>query len=401
MKNSAFNISIISHLSSIINPKPLPLPYNQSVMLKQHSKEKKIKVGITHGDINGISYEVIIKALNDNRMLEMFTPVIYGLSKVLSYNRKNLNFQDFNFKMVREAGQAISHKVNLINLSNDEVRIEYGKSTSLAGKLAFDALERAVSDLHEDQIQVMVTAPLNKANIQSDQFQFPGHTEYLTAKFQGGDSLMLMVKDKLRIGTLTTHVPLRQVPDLITEEQLMSKIQILNHSLMRDFLIEKPKIAVLGLNPHAGERGLLGDEEDRVIHPTIIKAKKAGMLAYGPFPADGFFGSDEYMKYDGILAMYHDQGLIPFKTLAFEGGVNYTAGLSMVRTSPAHGTAYDIAGKNISSGIPMREAIYLAIDIYRNRKAYDQMKSDPLQSGLLNDFNNNKNHRETEEIKRS
>jgi 4-hydroxythreonine-4-phosphate dehydrogenase len=387
--------SLTNHQSKI-----LPLHHNQNIMLKQQTKNKKIKVGITHGDINGISYEVIIKALNDNRILEMFTPVIYGLSKVLAYNRKNLNFHDFNFKMIREANQALNQKVNLVNLSAEEVRIEYGKSTELAGKLAFDALEKAVRDLKENQIQVMVTAPLNKANIQSDRFQFPGHTEYLTEKFQGVDSLMLMVKDKLRIGTLTTHVPLREVPNLITDEKLMSKLQILNQSLMRDFLIEKPKIAVLGLNPHAGERGLLGDEENKVIQPAIIKAKKNGMLVYGPFPADGFFGSDEYLKYDGILAMYHDQGLVAFKTLAFEGGVNYTAGLSFVRTSPAHGTAYDIAGKNVSSGIPMREAMYLAIEIHHNRIAFDEMKSDPLQSGLLNDFNNNRNHRETEEINR-
>lgn len=366
-------------------------------MLQQQTKDRKIKVGITHGDINGISYEVIIKALSDNRMLEMFTPVIYGLSKVLSYNRKNLNFNDFNFKMVRDAGQVFNQKVNIVNLSNEEIRIEYGKSTKHAGKLAYEALEKAVKDIHENHIQVLVTAPLNKENIQSEQFQFPGHTEYLTEQLHGKDSLMLMVKDKLRIGTLTSHIPLKDVSPAITEERLMSKLQILNQSIVRDFLIAKPKIAVLGLNPHAGEKGLLGDEEYKVIHPTIIKAKKHGMLVYGPFPADGFFGSDEYSKYDGILSMYHDQGLIPFKTLAFDGGVNYTAGLSAVRTSPAHGTAYNIAGKNISSGTAMREAIYLAIDIYRNRLAYDEMKDNPLQTSQLNDFSINKNHRETEE----
>ncbi len=374
---------------------------NQNIMLQRQTKDRKIKVGITHGDINGISYEVIIKALNDNRMLEMFTPVIYGLSKVLSYNRKNLNFNDFNYKIVRDVRQVYNQKINIINLSNEEVRIEYGKSTPLAGKLAYEALERAVKDIKDNSIQVMVTAPLSKANIQSEEFQFPGHTEYLTKQFQSEDSLMLMVKDDLRIGTLTSHIPLKDVSSIITEERLMSKLQILNQSLVSDFLIEKPKIAVLGLNPHAGERGLLGDEEDKVIHPAIIKAKKHGILVYGPFPADGFFGSDEYHKYDAILAMYHDQGLIPFKTLAFEGGVNYTAGLSAIRTSPAHGTAYDIAGKNISSGKAMREAIYLAIDIYHNRQSYDEMKTNPLQSGLLNDFNNNKNYRETEEISKA
>ena len=250
---------------------------NQNIMLQEHTKERKIKVGITHGDINGISYEVIIKALSDNRLLDMFTPVIYGLSKVLSYNRKNLNFNDFNYKVVHDATQTYNQQINIVNLSNEEIRIEYGKATQIAGKLAYEALEKAVKDIREDNIQVLITAPLNKANIQSEQFQFPGHTEYLTEKFQGEDSLMLMVKDNLRIGSLTGHIPLREVPSAITEDRLMSKLKILNDALVRDFLIEKPKIAVLGLNPHAGERGLLGDEEDKVIHPAIIKAKKHGM----------------------------------------------------------------------------------------------------------------------------
>lgn len=365
-------------------------------MLNQPN-DRKIKVGITHGDFNGIGYEVIIKALNDNRLLEMFTPVIYGLSKVLSYNRKTLNFNDFNFKVVRDTSQVVNQKINIINLTNEEVRIDYGKSTQQAGMLAYSALEQAVKDLSEDKIQVMVTAPLNKENIQSEQFQFPGHTEYLTKQFQDSDSLMVMVKDSLRIAVLTGHIPLSQVPRTLNEELLLTKLGILEQSLRRDFLIGKPKIAVLGLNPHAGERGLLGDEEGKLIQPALIKQRKKGMLVYGPFPADGFFGSDSHRKYDAVLAMYHDQGLIPFKTLAFTGGVNYTAGLKYVRTSPAHGTGYDIAGKNISSGDAMREAIYRAIEIYWNRVSYDEMHQDPLQSDLLSNYNNTRNHKEKAE----
>jgi 4-hydroxythreonine-4-phosphate dehydrogenase len=347
-------------------------------MIQQQEKDKKIRVGISHGDLNGISYEVILKALNDNRLLEMFTPVLYGLSKVLSYNRKNLNFNNFNYKVITDASQVYNKRVNVINLSNEEIKIEFGKSSAMAGKLSFEALERSVADLKDNKIDVLVTGPINKANIQSEQFTFPGHTEYLARCFNSDTPLMLMVHNDLRIGTVTGHLPLSKVTTQLSKELILSKITTLNDSLKKDFAIPKPKIAVLGLNPHAGDKGVIGNEEEEIIQPAIIQAKKQGFLAYGPFPADGFFGSDEYTKYDAILAMYHDQGLIPFKVLAFEDGVNFTAGLPIVRTSPAHGTAYDRAGKNTASPDSFRQAIYLAVDIYRNRLRFDEINNDPL-----------------------
>ncbi len=366
--------------------------------IQKKDKPRKPVVGITHGDLNGISYEIIIKALKDNRLFEMFTPVIYGLSKVLSYHRKNLNFFDFNYKVVRDARQIMNNKVNIVNISNDEVRIEYGKATEVAGRLAYDALEAAVSDLKENKIDVVVTAPINKAGIHSDSFDFPGHTEYFTKRFDCEDSLMLMVHENIRIGTVTGHIPLRDVVPSITQELITRKIRILNDSLMRDFGITRPKIAVLGINPHAGDHGLIGDEDEHIVSAAVISTKKSGMLVYGPFPADGFFGTDEYTKFDAILTMYHDQGMIPFKILAFDKGVNFTAGLPIVRTSPAHGTAYEIAGKNMASADSLRQAIYLAIDILKNRRAYDEMTKDPLPSGLINDYGNGKNNRKNEEL---
>jgi len=361
-------------------------------------KDKRLLVGITHGDFNGISYEVIIKALNDKRILELFTPVIYGHSKVLYFHRKTLNFNDFNYKVINDVKHSFHQKINIINANDDEVRIEHGKSTQEAGSLAFKALELAVDDLKNHKIHAVVTAPINKSNIQSESFDFPGHTEYFTQRLDS-KSLMLMVNDNLRIGVVTGHIPLKNVSECINESLISEKIEILHQSLIKDFGIEKPKIAILGLNPHAGDHGLIGDEDDHIIHPAIIKAKKHGKLVYGPFSADGFFGSDEYSKYDAILAMYHDQGLIPFKTLAFEGGVNYTAGLPFVRTSPAHGTAYEKAGKNIASPVAMRQAIYLALDIYRKRKAYYEMNKDPLGSRLNSDFINDRHSGEQEALK--
>ncbi len=347
-------------------------------------KERKIRVGITHGDLNGISYEIIIKALEDNRILDMFTPVIYGLSRVLSYNRKNLNAGDFNYNTVRDASFSKSNKVNLVNLSDSEIKIEYGKSVKRSGELAHEALKHAVSDLKSNKINVVVTAPITKENTTSEAFAFPGHTEFFASEFETKDYLMLMVSGNLRIGTITGHVPLADVPTQLTEELITNKLNVLHDSLVRDFGISKPKIALLGLNPHAGENGTIGLEEQSIITPAIIKAKKNGKLVFGPFPADGFFAGD-YLKYDGILAMYHDQGLIPFKTLAFDKGVNFTAGLPIIRTSPAHGTAYDIAGKGIASGESMRSAIYLAVDIHSNRLRYDEMTKSPLGFGLLRD----------------
>jgi 4-hydroxythreonine-4-phosphate dehydrogenase len=365
----------------------------------KHSKkdgDKKIMIGISHGDINGISYEVIIKALNDNRITDLFTPVIYGLSKVLSFNRKQIGANDFNYKIVNNAAQVYHKKTNIINVGNEEVKIEYGSSTAEAGDLAYKALEAACRDLRDEKIHALVTAPLNKANVQSDEFHFPGHTEYLTSFFGADDSLMIMVHDNIRIGTITGHIPVKDISSTITEELLIRKTDILHKSLQQDFNIQKPKIAILSLNPHAGDNGVIGHEDDEVIVPAIRQLKEKGYLVYGPYPADGFFGSEAYRNFDAVLAMYHDQGLIPFKLLAFEGGVNFTAGLPVVRTSPAHGTAYDKAGKNIASHKAMREAMYLALDIYRNREASRERNANPLQAGTPEEMNNksNKNNHE-------
>lgn len=354
---------------------------------KAKDEAKAIRIGITHGDFNGIGYEIILKALDDSRITELFTPVIYCIPKVLSYHKKNLNLEDFNYKIIQNAGQLEHKKINVVSLSSEEVKVEHGLSTKIAGQFSFQALETAVADLKENLIDVLVTAPINKANIQSEEFHFPGHTEYLTEKFNSPSSLMLLVHQKLRIGTITGHIPINIVASTISEELIASKIIILDHSLKNDFGIQRPKIAILGLNPHAGDEGVIGDEEIRIIQPAIAAAKKQGFLVYGPFPADGFFGSDEYLKYDGILAMYHDQGLIPFKTLAFKGGVNFTAGLPIVRTSPAHGTAYEIAGKELASPDSLRQAIFLAIDIFRTRKMLEEMNANPLLSGGTSERN--------------
>ncbi len=348
-------------------------------------RNEKIKVAITHGDVNGINYEIIIKAIKDNRLYELFTPIVYGLSKVVGYHRKNMNFNDFNYSVIKDARQAMTNQANIINVSSEEVKIEYGNATQQAGRLAYMALEKAVSDLKEKKVSVLVTAPINKQNIQSDDFHFPGHTEYLADRFGAEDYLMFMISGNLRIATVTGHVPVKEVSGLLNEKLITAKLAVLKKSLQQDFLINAPKIAVLGLNPHAGDNGLIGDEDLRIIHPAIIKAKKHGELVYGPFPADGFFGSGEYKKYDAILSMYHDQGLVPFKILSMNTGVNFTAGLPVVRTSPDHGTAYDIAGRKVASSDSMRQAIYLAIDIYKNRLAYQKMTENPLDSNLSNE----------------
>lgn len=368
-------------------------------MIQRKAKEdgNAVRIGITHGDFNGIGYEVIIKALDDNRITELFTPVIYCIPKVLSYHRKNMNLEDFDYKVIQNARQLKHNKINVVSLSNDEVKVEHGHSTKIAGEYAYKALEFAVDDLKNNLIDVLVTAPVNKSNIQSEEFHFPGHTEYLTERFGSSTSLMLLVHQKLRIGTITGHIPINQVASSITEELILSKLSILDSSLKKDFGITRPKIAILGLNPHAGDEGVIGDEEKRIIQPAIAAAKKQGFLAYGPFPADGFFGSDEYTKYDGILAMYHDQGLIPFKTLAFKGGVNFTAGLPIVRTSPAHGTAYEIAGKELASPESIRQAIFMAIDIFRSRKLIEELNANPLQASGTND-RNSRNHSDSDKI---
>ncbi|MFO7722889.1 MAG: 4-hydroxythreonine-4-phosphate dehydrogenase PdxA [Bacteroidales bacterium] len=344
-----------------------------------------VRVGITHGDFNGIGYEVILKTLADPRICELCTPLVYGSSKIASYHKKTINIPEYMLNVVKRADQLHPRKPNILNISMDEARIELGKSTTQAGEFAFAALEKAVQDLRENRIDVLVTGPINKKNIQSLNFKFPGHTEYLSSSFNAKKHLMLMVCSQFRIGTVTGHVPIREVAGMLSTDLILDKIRILNDSLTRDFGVRRPRIAILGLNPHAGDGGLLGKEDQDLIMPAIQRAQRENILALGPFAADGFFGSAQYTKYDAILAMYHDQGLIPFKALAFEGGVNFTAGLPIIRTSPAHGTAYDIAGKDLASEESFREALYLAIDIHRNRNEYAEITKDPLRFGLTSE----------------
>ncbi len=342
---------------------------------------KKIRLAITHGDINGVSYEVIIKTFSDNRMLDFCTPILYGSSKVLSYYKKLIPQQqgpEFAYNAVHDAGEAVVKRFNVLNLTPDEVKIDMGKSTEVAGQLARQSLEMACQDLKDGKVDVVVTAPINKKNIQSAEFDFPGHTEYFSDRFEA-DSLMMMVCDKIRIGIMTNHLPLQAVPAAVTRELLLEKIQLMYASLRRDFGITMPKIAVLALDPHAGDNGVIGTQDLQVVKPAIDEAQQNGILAYGPFPSDGFFGSSEFNKYDGVLALYHDQGLIPFKLMSFTDGVNFTAGLPIVRTSPAHGTAYPLAGKGMANEQSFRSAVYLACNIFRNRLEYDELTADSLK----------------------
>ena len=345
-----------------------------------NNDEKKIKVAITHGDINGVGYEVIIKTFSDSRMFDLCTPVLYGSTKVASYHRKLLTSvqQEMTFSAIRDAADAQDRRYNGVNLTQDEIKIDLGKSTETAGMLSRMSLDRACEDLKAGKVDVLVTAPINKRNIQSDTFDFPGHTEYLSHQF-GCSSLMLMVCDRIRIGIVTNHLALKDVPGALTHNLLFDKMMLMNESLKRDFGITRPKIAVLALDPHAGDNGVIGDFDAKVIKPVIDEVQSKGVLAYGPFPSDGFFGSSEFNKFDGVLALYHDQGLIPFKLMSFTEGVNYTAGLPYVRTSPAHGTAYDIAGKDRANEQSFRSAVYLACKILRNRQEYDELNANPLK----------------------
>jgi len=348
-------------------------------MDQPQEKEKRIRVGITHGDMNGISYEIILKTLQDQRLLETNTIIVYGSSKIASYYRKTLNITDFNFNVIHKADQAHPRKPNIFNIHDEEVKIDVGKSTPIAGELALLSLEAATADLARNEIDVLVTAPINKKNIQSETFHFPGHSEYFAHKFNSPDHLMLMVSRDFRIGMITGHIPINRIREVLTEDLILRKINIMNHSLIRDFGIVKPKIAVLALNPHAGDEGLLGDEDSTFIREAVAKCYEKKMLVFGPYPADGFFGAAQFRHFDGILAMYHDQGMIPFKLLSFEEGVNFTAGLPVIRTSPAHGTAYELAGKNLASPEGFRTAVHLACDIFENRQRYDELVANPLK----------------------
>lgn len=341
-------------------------------------EEKRIKVAITHGDTNGVGYEVILKAFDDPQMLELCTPIIYGSPKVAAYHRKVLNLQT-NFTIIEKAEEAKEGKLNLLTTFDDEVKIELGTPAKEAGEAALAALDRAMTDYRSGLYDVIVTAPINKKTIQSNLFHFCGHTEYIESCVgDGNKALMILMNDVLKVALVTTHLPIKDVASAITKEAIVEKAILLNNSLKRDFGLTRPRIAVLALNPHAGDDGLLGKEENEVIMPAIAELESKGVMAFGPYAADGFFGSGNYRHYDAVLAMYHDQGLAPFKTLAQENGVNYTAGLPIVRTSPDHGTAYDIAGKGVADAQSFREAIYAAIDIYRNRKNYDEAGAHPL-----------------------
>ena len=341
-------------------------------------KEDKIILGITQGDINSISYEIIIKSLLDIRIFDRIIPVIYGSPKVAAYHRKALNIENFGFNTIRTPEDAMARKANIINCLDDSVRVELGKSTPQAGEASVSALQSACTDLEAGRIDALVTGPVNKMNIQSDQFNFSGHTEYLKSRFKAEGVLMLMVNNLMRVGVVTTHLPLSMVGEYITKDSILEKLRILHNSLQIDFMISSPRIAVLGLNPHAGDNGLLGDEELKYIVPALEEAKTEKISAFGPYPADGFFGAGTYKDYDAVLAMYHDQGMIPFKALTIDGGVNYTAGLPFVRTSPSHGTAYDLAGKNEASPDSFREAIYLACDVHNNRRIHAESASNPI-----------------------
>ena len=339
----------------------------------------KIRVGITHGDINGIGYEVILKSFSDPAMLDLCTPIVYGSPKVATYHRKAMDIQT-SFTIINNADDAQDGKLNILSCTEDELKVELTKATPEAGKAALDALERALKDYREGDIDVLVTAPINKHTIQSDSFHFPGHTEYIEERV-GDDNkaLMILLKDDFRVALVTGHIPVKDIAATITKELVMEKMEIFHRSLKQDFGIGCPRIAVFSLNPHAGDNGVIGTEEAEVIIPAMKEMIAKGVQCFGPYPADGFMGSGNFCHFDGILAMYHDQGLAPFKALAMDEGVNFTAGLPIVRTSPAHGTAYDIAGQGIASESSFRQAIYLALDVYRNRMMEAEIHARPLR----------------------
>jgi 4-hydroxythreonine-4-phosphate dehydrogenase len=340
----------------------------------------KTIIAITQGDINGIGYEVILKTLAEPRVYDDFVPVIYGSSKAAGFYRKQLDIQGLNLNIINSVEEAHAKKINIINCTDEDIRVEPGKATEEAGKAAFAALERATADMQKGLVDALVTAPINKKNIQSAEFHFPGHTEYLEQVFgEKNSSLMLLVNDVMRVAVVTGHIPVKNIASVITKELILEKLKTLNQSLKQDFTVIRPRIAVLGLNPHAGDEGVIGNEEETTIKPALEEAQKAGLLCFGPYAADGFFGSGHFNKFDGILAMYHDQGLIPFKTVSMDSGVNYTAGLSAVRTSPAHGTAYDLAGQNLASEESFRQALFMAYDILQNRKSDQEIRSNPLK----------------------
>ncbi len=345
----------------------------------------KIKIGITFGDYNGIGPEIILKTLSDSRLMQSFTPIVYGSSRVLNHYKKLLELESVNFQGIKDTDSAIAKKLNLISLTKEELPVEPGEMTETAGKLAFLSLETAVKDLASNKIDVLVTAPINKKNIQREDFQFPGHTEYLAKYSNVDEALMLMCSEQLRVGVLSGHIPLSEAPAKVSKDSILRKLKAMQRCLQLDFSIQKPRIAVLGLNPHAGDEGLLGTEDKEIIAPALEEARSAGIFAIGPFPADGFFAGSNWKQYDAVLAMYHDQGLIPFKHIAGDTGVNFTAGLPIVRTSPGHGTAYDIAGKGVANENSFRQALYMAVDIFGARNQNRALEASALNPSKKED----------------
>ena len=342
-------------------------------------EQNKIKIGITQGDVNGIGYEVILKAFEDPTIFELCTPIVYGSPKVMTYHRKALELET-SFSIINSASEAMHGRLNVVNCCDDEVKVELGKPSHESGKAAFDALERAMAEYKEGKFDVLVTAPIHKQMIQSESFTFPGHTEYIEQCVgEGSKALMILANEKLRVALVTGHIPVAKISSVLTQELIQEKLATFSASLKQDFGIGAPRIAVLALNPHAGDGGIIGTEEETIITPAIKAMREQGVLCFGPYPADGFMGSGAFSRFDGVLAMYHDQGLIPFKVMAMESGVNFTAGLPIIRTSPDHGTAFDIAGKNEASADSFRQALYMAIDIYRNRKSNDEAYRNPLR----------------------
>ncbi len=341
-------------------------------------KAENIIVGISIGDLNGIGSEVVLKTFGDSRMLELCTPVIFANVKVMSFIKKALELET-PLHGIDHIDQIVLGKVNVLNIWREGVDLNFGKDDPDIGKYAIQSFVAATKALKENQIDVLVTAPINKSNIQSEEFKFPGHTDYLDKELEG-NALMLMVQGNLRVGLLTDHIPVNDVAKHLTDKLIVQKIETIKQTLIQDFGINKPKIAVLSLNPHAGDNGVIGKEDDEIVKPVIKKLFEKGTLVFGPFAADGFFGSSQYEKYDAVIATYHDQGLIPFKTLSFGGGVNYTAGLNKIRTSPDHGTAYEIAGKGIADYNSFKEAVYSAIDIYNSRNQYQEMSKNPMKT---------------------
>lgn len=369
---------VTNEITPVIAPEKtvIPAPINNK------PTNQKIKIGITIGDINGIGTEVIIKTFFDNRMLDYCTPVIYGSSRVISYHRKVLQAEEFNYAVINDIDKISPSICNVFNCWNDEVPIVIGKPNPKTGKFVLKSLDIALKHYQEGKIDAIVTAPINKSVLNYEDPTFIGHTEYFTNKLNVKASLMLLINNTLRVGLVTNHVPVSKISELITEQLIIQKVKILDRCLRQDFGIIKPKIALLALNPHAGDDGLIGNEDDKILKPAIEKLKDQNMIVFGPYAADGFFGAGLQQHFDAVLAMYHDQGLVPFKTLSFGHGVNYTAGLPLVRTSPDHGTAYDIAGKNIASEESFRQAVFMAIDIVKSRAMYAEMYANPIQKDL-------------------